>query len=529
MCVAQHVGKPRSHQAACQVACHALCAADGNALEVIARTHVAHGGCACIVYGVSPGKAQRSRCHFEAKASGVHSCCRKPGARRLSDAGHECQASRDLRAAREYRMLRLRPLRVFHLPVILVLVRTEQLSNCRSGRRHTQALLQPARNRRLFGVQPRVKNIVNLLPLRGRLRVALSHRFLVRCKGRHILLIAEKPAESALRADDLFCLLLLAFRPGSRNTGQRDESVFVSSHIFRGVCLRALRALHLALAFLPVNLVLQLLDAPVCLALRSVCLEGWQRRVAGFAQHGKDAGLLRLFLLLLALQDGERPFHTLQLIVRHRFVQCLLALRGVVIILRVVQLFRVTVRCIHRVEYAQKLSGVVEVLQNFVSIAAAVCLPVFHPDRRKQHLLALDVEARAVHGRDASVGVPILRPVVKINVAHAILADLLVVSFLLPLRSRCRCAESCNAGRRCRPVKAASLALRGLLLLRLAALLRGALCLADEVLLIEDATGLLAGGLFPVALLLVRFVQERFLGNNAHTFLLTCTSRSRRS
>ena len=63
----------------------------------------------------------------------------------------------------------------------------------------------------------------------------------------------------------------------------------------------------------------------------------------------------------------------------------------------------------------------------------------------------------------------------------------------------------------------------------LAALLFGALRLADEVLLIEDATGLLAGGLFPVALLLVRFVQERFLGNNAHTFLLTCTSRSRRS
>ena len=66
-------------------------------------------------------------------------------------------------------------------------------------------------------------------------------------------------------------------------------------------------------------------------------------------------------------------------------------------------------------------------------------------------------------------------------------------------------------------------------LMAMAALLCGALRLADEVLLIEDATGLLAGGLFPVALLLVRFVQERFLGNNAHTFLLTCTSRSRRS
>ena len=214
---------------------------------------------------------------------------------------------------------------------------------------------------------------------------------------------------------------------------------------------------------------------------------------------------------------------------RHRFVQRLLALRGVVIILRIMQLFCVAVRSIHCVEYTQELPGVVEVLQNFVSVAAAVCLPVFHPDRRKQHLLALNVEARAVHGRDASVGVPILRPVVKVDVAHAILADLLVVSFLLPLRSWSRCAESCNAGRRCRPVESASLALRGLLLLRLAALLCGALRLADEVLLIEDATGLLAGGLFPVALLLVRFVQERFLGNNAHTFLLTCTSRSRRS
>ncbi|MFR1988907.1 MAG: hypothetical protein ACLS3C_02090 [Oscillospiraceae bacterium] len=107
---------------------------------------------------------------------------------------------------------------------------------------------------------------------------------------------------------------------------------------------------------------------------------------------------------------------------------------------------------------------------------------------------------------------------VKVDVAHAILADLLVVSLLLPLRSWGRCAESCNAGRRRRPVEAASLALWSLLFLCLAALLRGALCLADEVLLIEDATGLLAGGLFLVALLLVRFVQERFLGNNASCF-----------
>ena len=319
------------------------------------------------------------------------------------------------------------------------------------------------------------------------------------------------------------------FRPDSRNAGQRNEPVFISSHIFRGVRLRPLRALHLALALLAVDLVLQLLDAPVCFALRRVCPESWQRRIAGFAQHGKNTGLLRLLLLLLALQDGERPFHALQLIVCCRFVQRLLALRGVVIILRIMQLFCVAVRSIHCVEYAQKLPGVIEVLQNFVSVAAAVCLPVFHPDRRKQHLLALNVEARAVHGRDAAVGVPILRPVVKVDVAHAILADLLVVSFLLPLRSWGRCAESCNAGRRCRPVESASLALMGLLLLRLAALLCGALRLADEVLLIEDATGLLAGGLFPVALLLVRFVQERFLGNNAHTFLLTCTSRSRRS
>ena len=426
-------------------------------------------------------------------------------------------------------MLRLRSLCIFHLPVILVLVRAEQLSDCRSGRCHTQPLLQPARNRRLLGVQSRVKNIVNLLPLLGCLRVALSHRFLVRRKCHHVLLVAEKPTEPALRADDLFCLLLLAFRPGSRNARQRDETIFVSSHVFRSVCLRPLRALHLALAFLPVDLVLQFLDAPVCFALRRLRLEGWQCRIAGFSQHGKDAGLLRLLLLLLALQNGERPFHALQLIVRHRFVQCLLALCGVVIILRVVQFFRVTVRCIHRIEYAQELSGIVEVLQNFVSVAAAVCFPVFHPDRRKQHLLALDVEARAVYGRDAAVGVPILRPVVKIDVAHAILADLLVVSFLLPLRSRCRCAESCNAGRRCRPVESVSLSLRCLLFLRLAALLRGALCLANEVLLIEDATGLLAGGLFPVVLLLVRLVQEIFLGNDAHTFLLTCTSRSRRS
>ena len=190
MCVAQHVGKACSHQAACQVASHALCAADGNAFEVIFRAHVAHGGCTCIVYGISSGEAQRSRRHLEAEAAGVHSCCRKPGARRFSDAGHQCQASRDLRAACEHRMLRLRPLCIFHLPVILVLVRAEQLSDCSRSRCHTQPLLQPARNRRLPGVQSRVKNIVNLLPLLCRLCVTLAHRFLVRCKGCHILLIA---------------------------------------------------------------------------------------------------------------------------------------------------------------------------------------------------------------------------------------------------------------------------------------------------------------------------------------------------
>ena len=87
-------------------------------------------------------------------------------------------------------MLRLRPLCIFHLPVILVLVRAERFSDCSRSRCHTQPLLQPARNRRLLGVQSCVKNIVNLLPLRGRLRVALAHCFLVRRKCRHILLIA---------------------------------------------------------------------------------------------------------------------------------------------------------------------------------------------------------------------------------------------------------------------------------------------------------------------------------------------------
>ena len=89
MRITQHVGKPCSYQSACQVASHALCAADGNAFEVIFRAHVAHGGCACIVYGISSGKAQRSRRHLEAEAAGVHSCCRKPSARRFSDAGHQ--------------------------------------------------------------------------------------------------------------------------------------------------------------------------------------------------------------------------------------------------------------------------------------------------------------------------------------------------------------------------------------------------------------------------------------------------------
>ena len=190
MRITQHVGETRSYQSACQVARHALCAADGNAFEVIFRAHVAHGGCACIVYGVSSGKAQRSRRHLEAEAAGVHSCCRKPSARRFSDAGHQRQASRDLRAAREHRMLRLRPLCIFHLPVILVLVRAERFSDCSRSRCHTQPLLQPARNRRLLGVQSCVKNIVNLLPLLCRLCVTLAHRFLIRCKGRHILLIA---------------------------------------------------------------------------------------------------------------------------------------------------------------------------------------------------------------------------------------------------------------------------------------------------------------------------------------------------
>ena len=280
--LAQNVCKPRSDKFSRDVARSALCAAHGDALQIIAAADISACRRAGILDRVYARKGQRAARHVEPEAAGLQSRRGQPRARRFADAAHQRQRTGNARTARQIRVFRLR------IGVVLLLLRPSVIRlvrHFRGGMKHhvskrlkPQPLHQAACDSFLPGVKPRIERVVDLLPLPGRFLVVFAHSFLIRCKCPDVFLCAQKPRPAALRSNGFLRLLLLLLCPRPVEASQRCQTLLVIPDILRCVRFRTLRFLiclidlvlvrvHL---ILPVDLglpLLQLGDGVLCVIL----------------------------------------------------------------------------------------------------------------------------------------------------------------------------------------------------------------------------------------------------------------------